>query len=172
MKKGAVSEKSPRPPVRERLRRVREDLISLEDSPHHIALGVGIGTFVAYQPIVGFQMIVGAIACRLLRANVVASLPMAWITNPFTIVPIYYMTYKLGVVFTGGSATYEDIKGIFEAIEKLGFWEGATQGYGLLVDIFWPMIVGGTIVGVVNGLLFYLLTLRSVGAYQKARGAE
>ena len=164
-----MSETNERPGAWARLRRAFQDTISLEDTPHHIALGVGIGTFVAYQPIVGFQMIVGAIVCRMIGANVVASLPLAWITNPFTIVPIYYATYKLGVVFVGGDASYEDIKRIMTTVNDLGCWQGISQGAVLLADIFWPMVVGGTVVGVLNGALFYVLTLRFTRAYQRNR---
>lgn len=151
--------KSPprRPGLKDRVRGASQQLIQLEDTPHSIALGVAIGTFVAYLPIVGFQMIVGAIACRIARANVIASVPMAWITNPVTIPFIFFGTYKLGVVFIGGEKTYEDIKMVFAAIGDMGFWRGAIEGYRLLLEFLWPMIIGGTIVGIINGFLFYIL---------------
>jgi uncharacterized protein (DUF2062 family) len=158
-----------RPSLVERLRGAWRRLLTLDDSPHNIAMGVFIGTFVAYQPIVGAQMIVGAIVCRMIGANVVASLPLAWITNPVTIVPIYFATYKLGVVFTGGEMTYEDIEGIFDQIAALGFWNGLVEGYRFLAGIFWPMVVGGAIVGVVNGVAFYVVVRRVVARFQAAR---
>ena len=158
-----------RPSLVERLRGVWRRLLDLQDSPHRIALGVLIGTMVAYQPIVGVQMIVGALVCRIIGANVVASLPMAWITNPVTIVPIYFATYKLGVVFTGGELSYDDIRAIFDSIAALGFWNGVVQGYRFLAGIFWPMVVGGTLVGVANGVLFYVVVRRLVARYQAVR---
>lgn len=143
-------------------------LVQLDDTPHNIALGVALGTIVAYQPIVGIQMVVGALVCRLFGANVLASVPMAWITNPLTIVPVYYCTYKVGVLFTGGEKTYDDIKGTFSAIGELGFWRGIVEGYYLLLDLLWPMVVGGALVGVANAGLFYILVLR----YLKRRRAR
>ena len=163
--------KEARPSVMERLRGVWRRLMNLEDTPHRIAFGVAIGTWVAFQPIVGIQMVVGALLSRILRANVVASLPMAWITNPFTIVPIYYSTYRVGIVFTGGEKTYGDIQRIFAQISELGFWRGLVEGYYFLVDIFWPMVVGGALVGVVLGGLFYSLVHHFVRVSQK-RGAS
>jgi uncharacterized protein len=148
--------KEARPSVMERLRGVWRRLMNLEDTPHRIAFGVAIGTWVAFQPIVGVQMVVGALVSRLLGANVVASLPMAWITNPFTIVPVYYSTYRVGIIFTGGEKTYDDIKRIFEQVADLGFWRGLVEGYYFLVDIFWPMVVGGALVGVLLGAMFYV----------------
>ena len=47
----------------------------IQDSPHRIAWGVAIGTVVAYLPIVGIQMVIGAIICYIMRANVLASIP-------------------------------------------------------------------------------------------------
>lgn len=167
-----MSEPTKRPGLRSRVRATFEDLVSLDDTPHHIAAGVFVGTVVAYQPIVGLQMVVGAIACRLLRVSVVASLPLAWITNPFTVIPIFYATYKLGAVFVGGSASYDDVRSVFTAIDQLGCWQGTVQGTRLLADIFWPMVVGGAIVGVVNGALFYVLMLRFVRSYQANRGRD
>lgn len=150
----------------DRLRAAWRRVLTLDDSPHRIALGVLIGTLVAYQPIVGIQMIVGAIICKLIGANVIASLPLAWITNPVTIVPVYYATYKLGVVFTGGDLSYDDMKALWGRIGEMGFVDGFVEGTKLLLDIMWPMVVGGAIVGVVNGALFYFIVRRFVTAYQ------
>lgn len=151
----------------DRMRAAWRRVLTLDDSPHSIALGVLIGTIVAYQPIVGFQMIVGAIICKLIGANVIASLPLAWITNPVTIIPIYYLTYRLGVVFTGDEPiTYDDVAALWTAIGEMGFVDGVVEGTRMLLGIFWPMVVGGLIVGVVNGAIFYVLVRRLVTAYQ------
>ncbi len=155
-----------RPGLVERMRAAWRRVLTLDDSPHSIALGVFIGTFVAYQPIVGFQMIVGAIVCKLIRANVIASLPLAWITNPVTIVPIYYGTYKLGVVFTGGDLSYEDMQALWGGIGELGLLDGIVEGTRMLLGVMWPMVVGGAIIGIVNGAIFYVLVKRFVTAYQ------
>lgn len=155
-----------RPGLIDRMRAAWRRVLSLDDSPHSIALGVFIGTFVAYQPIVGFQMIVGALVCKIARANVIASLPLAWITNPVTIVPIYYGTYKLGVVFTGGDLTYDDMKALWGRIGELGLVDGVVEGTRMLLGVMWPMVVGGAIVGIVNGAIFYVIVKRFVTAYQ------
>lgn len=165
----------PRISLADRLRSTWTRLLTLDDTPHRIALGVLIGTIVAYQPIVGIQMIVGALVCKLIGANVIASLPLAWITNPFTIVPVYYATYKLGVVFTGGDLTYADMKALWATIGEMGLVDGVIEGTKMLLDIMWPMVVGGAIVGVVNGAAFYFIVRRLVTGYQarsivKSRG--
>ncbi|MBU0550941.1 DUF2062 domain-containing protein [Myxococcota bacterium] len=157
------------PQLSERLKQTWQKLLALDDSPHNIALGVALGTFVAYQPIVGIQMVVGAIVCRIFGANIAASLPMAWITNPLTIAPIFYMTYLIGRPFTGGEMSYEDIARIFSQIDELGFWAGIVEGYRFLKSVFVPMVVGGAIVGVINGALFYFLSYRLIVKHRQRR---
>lgn len=165
-----MSTTSPRQGFGERLRATWRRLLTLDDSPHNIAMGVFIGVVVAYQPIVGLQMILGAIVCKVIGANVIASLPMAWITNPVTIVPIFYGTYKLGEVFTGGDLDYAELESRFATIADIdGILNAFVEGTRLLWDIMWPMVIGGLIIGVVNGLLFYYLVRRFVTAYQSRR---
>ena len=144
-------------------------LLALDESPHKIALGVALGTIVAYQPIVGIQMVVGAFVCRLFGASIPASVPMAWITNPLTIVPVYYATYQVGIVFTGGEMTYADIQRIMDQIEALGFLGGITEGWRVLKGIYWPLIVGGAVVGFINGGIFYVLVSWLIKRYRSRR---
>ncbi len=155
-----------------RLKQAFIGILHLDDTPHSIALGVAIGTFVAYQPIVGAQMIVGAIVFRAIGANVVASLPLAWITNPLTMLPIYYGTYRLGAVFTGSHVSYEEFSQVINEFMQVGAWEAMKSALVLLGDLFWPMVLGGAIVGIVNGALFYVLMLRLVRRYQRHKARE
>src|SRR5687768_15554290 len=74
-------------------------VVLLEDTPRRIALGSAIGIFFASQPFVGSQMAAAALTSRLTRASVLASLPWTWLTNPLTVAPFYYASYRLGCVF-------------------------------------------------------------------------
>lgn len=169
--KPPVSRKSRIRKFNHRLWRGIRGILVIQDSPHRIAWGVAIGTVVAYLPIVGIQMIIGAVICYLLRANVLASIPMAWITNPVTIVPIYYMLYLLGGVFTGDSMSYDDMELIIDQINQAGIFssEGLGITFDLVVGIFWPTFIGGLIVGTINGAIFYMLTIKIVSLYQLKR---
>ena len=147
------------------------NVVSLNDSPHSIALGVAIGTFIAYLPIVGIQMVLSAFAAWILRANVAASLAPAWITNPVTIVPIFFGLYVLGGFFTGDAMTYAEMESIVEAINAagIGTWDGIKQTCSLMAHVWVPMAIGGTIIGGLNAALFYWLTLVFVRRYQRMR---
>jgi uncharacterized protein (DUF2062 family) len=156
-------------------RKMIRSVLIINDTPHRVALGIAIGTFVAYQPIVGIQMITGALIAFLARANVTATLPPAWITNPVTIVPIYLGLHWIGNIFLGGpSLTMEELGGHLKTFNETsgeqGLWAAATWAFReLLETIIYPMAIGGAIVGILNGIVFYWLTLRAVATYQKGK---
>lgn len=54
-----------------------------------------VGLFMAFVP-VPFQMILAAIGAIVLRVNLPISVALVWISNPLTMPPIFYGTYKLG----------------------------------------------------------------------------
>ena len=60
-----------------------------------VAGGLALGVFVAFIPIPG-QMVVAALASLWLGVNLPLAVATVWITNPITIPPIFYFTYRLG----------------------------------------------------------------------------
>jgi uncharacterized protein len=75
---------------------VIHNILHLDDTPHRIAWGVFIGTVVAFTPTLGFQIVLYLPLAALLRANKVSGIPILFVTNPFTAVPMYYMTWWVG----------------------------------------------------------------------------
>jgi uncharacterized protein len=53
------------------------------------------GTFLAFFPVPG-QMVLAALAAFWIRCNLPIAVALVWITNPLTIPPIFFATYKLG----------------------------------------------------------------------------
>lgn len=63
----------------------------------------GIGLFFAFWP-VPFQMWLAAALSIPLRVNLPLSVATVWITNPFTMPPIFYGAYKVGTFIIGTPA--------------------------------------------------------------------
>jgi len=83
---------------------VFHSILHADDPPHRLALGIAIGTFVTFTPTVGLQMMIVVFLAWLFRANKVVGLPIVWISNPVTIMPIFYTCYRLGRAILGHSA--------------------------------------------------------------------
>ena len=61
--------------------------------------GLALGTFVAFSPILGFQMVIAGVLCFAFRINLPAALLACWITNPVTIPLIYPLEFQVGSWF-------------------------------------------------------------------------
>jgi len=68
-----------------------------------------VGLFMAFVP-VPFQMVLAAAAAIALRVNLPISVALVWITNPFTMPPIFYGSYKIGAWVLGTPVRNIDFK--------------------------------------------------------------
>lgn len=61
-----------------------------------IARGVAIGFFTACVPIMPFQTLLTISLSLLFKANFAIAFTVSWISNPLTLIPLTYYTYRLG----------------------------------------------------------------------------
>lgn len=104
--------------------------------------GFGIGLFFAFWPL-PFQMWLAAALAIPLRVNLPLSVATVWITNPFTMPPIFYGAYWVGVTIMGAPA------------EKFAFelsWHWVVQSMETIGPAF---LVGCAVCSVVFGLAGY-----------------
>mgnify|MGYP003312708282 CR=1 FL=1 len=111
-------------------------------SRHTTAKAFAIGLYCAMLPVPG-QMFIAVALAIVLTANVPLSFSLIFITNPLTMPAIYYAAYKLGAWILGTKPL--DIE--FEAS-----WTWFVQS---LDDIWWPLLVGSQMMGVILGILGY-----------------
>lgn len=164
------------------LRRLREVIVNrilgLNDTPHRIAWGVFLGFVVAFTPTVGIQMGIYVVVATILRANKVSGIPPIWLTNPITVLPVYWACWRIGAFVLG---TDDDPDRGRRVLERLAGAE-ATWSWGRLFEgSFWVELgatlwalgaelwLGGLMVGVLLGAIAYPLTRWGVGAYRRAR---
>jgi len=128
----------------------------LEDTPRSIALGTAIGAFIGLTPTVGLQMILvvflAVVARRLFRFNRMAALVTVYISNPITVVPIYYVDYLVGRLFFGGTADWQTFT------EVLGWnstYSWSQKLHWLFVEVGAPLVFGSLVVGTVGAALTY-----------------
>ena len=149
-------------------------VLHVDDTPHRIALGMGIGFFVTWTPTVGFQMALVVALCTLFRANKFVGVPFVWISNPATIVPIYYPNYWLGVHVTPGAhmTKLADWNHMVREVfgPGTGWWDRVSGFWSFMGRIAVPLWVGSLIVAVVVGIVAYWLTYAAVVNYRKRFG--
>lgn len=63
---------------------------------HSVATAFSIGLFVSYIPLPG-HMLTAALLSIAFRSNLPLSVIMVWFSNPFTIPPMYYCAYRVGI---------------------------------------------------------------------------
>ncbi|MGW8192928.1 MAG: DUF2062 domain-containing protein [Desulforhopalus sp.] len=161
-----------------RMRPVLRWVIKLRSSPHAIAGGLGVGTFVAFTPTFGIQLVLAVVCATLLNMNRPASLIPVWITNPVTIAPIYTFNYWLGAKIWPGpplSEVSDLFRDISWTVTHLEFWDIKDQFLAVLQmgkEILLPLILGSVIIGLISGFLVYFLTLRLLSIFLSRRAQK
>ena len=113
------------------------------------------GIWIAMLPIVGIQMIVVFLLALIVRANLPLIVALQWISNPFTMAPIYFADYEIGLLILKlfgveyGRNKLLTAEFDWSSIEFADLWE--------LVDTLPPMMVGGSVVGISLGVLAVFL---------------
>ncbi|HMK56535.1 MAG TPA: DUF2062 domain-containing protein [Dissulfurispiraceae bacterium] len=135
--------------LRDKLRQV----VGVKDSPRKIAISFGIGVFIGMSPVLGLHTVLGILVAWIFRLNKFVTLVGVYITNPWTIVPIYTGATWLGARMLG-------IQHILPEIDwhNLGLVELVRD----LEPILPPFVVGTFFVGLVSGLLGYVVIYHSV----------
>jgi uncharacterized protein len=134
------------------LRRMGQILLQVEDSPTRVAAAFGLGVFIAFFPLLGIHTGMALVIAILLRLNRVAILVGCWINNPWTIAPMYSAGTLLGCALLGvapGSPVAIDW-----SLKGRAFYRALVA---TLRPLVWPFVVGNLVLGVVAGLVAFLL---------------
>jgi uncharacterized protein len=157
-------------------------ILRINDSSSRLALGAAVGIFVAMTPTIGLQMLIVLLLLLVIPGNKAAGLPVVWITNPATMVPLYTFNYWVGAKLTG-QANLRDIKdnlravidhypGIRAFFASPGEWLADLQVWFDLVwtamkDVMMPLWVGSLVVGLVAGATSYVIFYYLIEFYRR-----
>ncbi|MBA4348514.1 MAG: hypothetical protein C0415_00790 [Thermodesulfovibrio sp.] len=135
--------------LRDKLREV----IRVKDSPGKIAISFAIGIFIGMSPFLGIHTVMGIIAAWLFKLNKFVTIIGVYITNPWTIVPIYTFATWLGAKLLGidsiiPSINWNDIK-LVDIIKEMG-------------TLLWPFVVGTTLLGLFSAIVSYIIVYQAV----------
>lgn len=114
--------------------------------------GVAVGLFWAFIPM-PLQMLPAAASAIALRINLPIAVALVWITNPLTMPPIMYGTYRFGAWLLDRPARNIDFT---LSLENL---------LANLHDIWKPLLLGSFVTGVIAALLGYGLVRLSWRIY-------
>lgn len=111
---------------------------------HSVAGGIALGLFCGLVP-GPFQMLVAALLAMWLRVNLPLALVTTLYTNPLTIVPLYLLAYRIGLLVSGNGAEQAVVPEFPEwhwsdGLEPLWQWLAAL-GTPLLVGL--PVLAAG-----------------------------
>src|SRR5262245_22024195 len=147
-----------------KLYRMVQSILTLQDTPHSIALGTAIGLFIAWTPTVGIHMILVVALALLLRANKAAGLIAVYVSNPLTIVPMYWFDYRLGALVLHQKLTYDELRSIL----NYHGWDGFKAAFWkICVELAGPMWLGGLVLALVHAIPGYYLTRWAVERYRR-----
>lgn len=152
------------------LKRFAIRILELEDTSKRIAWGVALGTFIGMTPTVGLQMTIAVGVATLLRGNRLAAVAMVWISNPLTVVPIYWVDHIVGAtILRTKMLSISDIAKVLD-FESTGLFSVFFEFLANLGKLTWnvlpSMFLGGAVLGVVLAIPAYLLTLKAVRGYR------
>ncbi|MHA7833012.1 MAG: DUF2062 domain-containing protein [Algiphilus sp.] len=84
-----------------RVQAVLEASGCLRGGAEAVARGVFVGLFVGLTPTVGAQTLFMISGCIIVRGNFPAAFAVSWVSNPFTMAPLYWGFHAIGQVVFG-----------------------------------------------------------------------
>jgi uncharacterized protein (DUF2062 family) len=157
-----------------------ERVLQLHDTPESVARGVAVGTFVAITPTVGIHMVLAASIAYVLGVNRLAAVAAVWLTNPLTLLPIYWLDYVIGRWILSDlfgvalvPVTVERFREMLRPLSDASFWEAifdSLEGLAKLgAQVAVPMFLGGFVLGVLLAIPAYYVALYAVRRYREIR---
>ncbi len=128
-------------------------IFTVKDSPKKIALSFAVGVFLGMSPILGLHTVLGIAAAWIFRLNKFVTIVGVYITNPWTIVPIYTFATWFGAKLLGIEKIIPDIN-----------WNDISFSYLMneMRHLLMPFVVGTTLIGLLSAAAGYIIIYQAV----------
>lgn len=145
--------------LRDKLREV----VRTKDSPRKIATSFAVGVFIGMSPLLGLHTALGLAVAWGFRLNKIVTIIGVYVTNPWTIVPLYTFATWVGARLLG-------INGIIPRIN----WEEISLSYLLsgMKNLLLPFVFGSTLMALVSSVIGYLIIYQAVVRMRQRTGAD
>jgi uncharacterized protein (DUF2062 family) len=143
------------------LRRTRQVLLHVEDSPNRVSAAFALGVLIAFFPILGIHTALALGLAVAFRLNKVAILAGAWVNNPWTLAPMYTAGTLVGCFTLRVSPA--SLAGIDWSLHGHAFYASLVEGFRPLVL---PFVVGNLVLGAAAAAAAFLV-LRSLLARRR-----
>jgi uncharacterized protein (DUF2062 family) len=84
-------------------------LLEVKDTPHRISMAFAVGIFIGISPLFGIHTILGILVAHLFKLNRFVTIIGVYVTNPWTIIPIYTFCTWVGAKCLGIQKILPDI---------------------------------------------------------------
>lgn len=131
---------------RDRLRQI----FSVGEPPRRLATAFAVGIFIGMSPLLGLHTVLGIAVAWVFKLNRLVTLVGVFVTNPWTIVPIYTFGTWLGAL----------VLGVDKIIPQID-WAHLTYSslLGEFRPLLLPFVLGSTLLGIVSAAIGYFVIL-------------
>lgn len=130
-----------------------EKLFKINDSPHRIALGFGLGVFAGIFP--GAGAVASLFLAFIFKANRAAALAGSLLTNTWLSLVTFVLAIKAGSVIL--NLDWQNVYQKYNLLRGDFSWQKLFK-YSFL-EIVFPVVTGYIIIGLISGLFSYFLAL-------------
>ncbi|MCB1691891.1 MAG: DUF2062 domain-containing protein [Pseudomonadales bacterium] len=110
---------------------------------HSVSYAFLIGTFCCFLPI-PFQMVPCVLFAVWIRCNIPLAIALVWVSNPITMPPMFYATYKLGTWILGER----------NEVSRINLsWEWLSAQFAV---VWQPLLLGSVLTGLTLGSLGFV----------------
>ncbi|MFP4117749.1 MAG: DUF2062 domain-containing protein [Candidatus Woesearchaeota archaeon] len=128
------------------------DVLKAKYSPHTIAFGFSLGTFLAIFPTPGLSIVIGFFLLLIFsRINKLSLMAAFAFWNPVTLIPVYLVSYHIGALLVG------ELPEATVRVHLIGQAYNFTRSF----------LIGNIILSIVLGIISYLVVKRVATVYYK-----